>query len=272
MAPQLSHKEQGPHQPQPTNIPPVPAGDHAANPSTPVRSIPETPRRHTRKSEPNLDFQTLPGTRWDELDIERQRERQRGREAAADSTGTPSLDRLSLREKRTQVSSRRTAATKDSDLIPEIRRTRHPARQSGPQNSLESPANDFSQPLAEPSSSAKKSRRKKRQGPTGRQSKAAPQTGLDSQPQLLTANELIGVGRDLAPGMARRPGRNQVDYVAELKETIHESLSKLSDIQEKQAPLGQQILALEEELKAKEGDSSKPRAYPGGSSGKVLRW
>jgi hypothetical protein len=57
--------------------------------------------------------------------------------------------------------------------------------------------------------------------------------------------------------MARRPGRNQVDYVAELKETINESLSKLSDIQDKLAPLGQQIVALEEELKAKESDSSK---------------
>jgi hypothetical protein len=57
--------------------------------------------------------------------------------------------------------------------------------------------------------------------------------------------------------MARRPGRNQVDYVVELKEAIHESLSKLSDIQEKLAPLGQQILALEEELKAKESDSGK---------------
>jgi hypothetical protein len=56
--------------------------------------------------------------------------------------------------------------------------------------------------------------------------------------------------------MARRPGRNQVDYVAELKETIHESLQKLSDIQERLGPLGQQIAALEEELKAKEGDGS----------------
>lgn len=62
--------------------------------------------------------------------------------------------------------------------------------------------------------------------------------------------------------MARRPGRNQVDYVVELKETIHESLAKLSDIHEKLAPLGQQIVAMEEELKAKESDSSKLEQIP----------
>ena len=62
--------------------------------------------------------------------------------------------------------------------------------------------------------------------------------------------------------MARRPGRNQADHFVDLKETIHESLSKLSDIQEKLAPLGQQIVALEEELKAKESDSSKLEQIP----------
>lgn len=57
--------------------------------------------------------------------------------------------------------------------------------------------------------------------------------------------------------MARRPGRIQPGYVSELKDAIGESLAKLSEIQEKIAPLGQQIVTQEEELKAKENDGSE---------------
>jgi hypothetical protein len=261
MAPQPAPSEQGTrtHQPQPPNIPPVAACDPTASPSTPVRSILETPRRSNRKSEQTLDYQTLPGTRWDELEIERQRERQRGRETASDISGTQSLNRLSLRERSVQVSSHRPGNPKDSDPRPAQRQTQRPGYQPA-SNTLACLEENPSQVPATGPSSTKKGRpkqpvRAKHRLQSERRGESVSETGLTNQSSSLIADSSIGA--DLQSSMARRPGRNQVDYVAELKETIHESLSKLSDIQEKLGPLGQQILTLEEELKAKESDSSK---------------
>ncbi len=253
---------QGTHLPQPSNIPPISAGDYITQPSTPVRTL-ETPRRRTRGSEQKIDLQTLPGTRWDELEIERQRERQRGREPGSDTTGTLSLDRLSLREKKVQVPSRCTAATKDNDLIAGRRPTQRQVRQSGTHTgSFET---EPSQVLAAAFSPTKRRRPNKpvvveHRVLPGRQSQPASEAELNHQSLSLTSDR--SVGKDLLPSMARRPGRNQADHFVDLKETIHESLSKLSDIQEKLAPLGQQIVALEEELKAKESDSSKLEQIP----------
>jgi hypothetical protein len=262
MAPQPAPSEQGigTHQPQPPNIPPVAADDPTASPSTPVRSILETPRRSNRKSEQTFDYQTLPGTRWDELEIERQRERQRGRETASDISGTRSLNRLSLRERSVQVSSHRPGNPKDSDPRPAQRQTKRSGYQPA-SNTLGPLEENPSQVPATGSSSTKKGRPKqpvrvKHRLQLEPRRESASETGLTNQSSSLIADSSIEA--DLQSSMARRPGRNQVDYVAELKETIHESLSKLSDIQEKLGPLGQQILTLEEELKAKESDSSKP--------------
>jgi hypothetical protein len=267
MAPKPSPSEQGAQDAQDaqaSNIPSAPPGAHFAHPLTPVRNIPETPRRITRGSDQTLDIQTLPGTRWDELEIERQRERQRGREPASDSTATPSSNRSSLREKSVQVSSHRTPATKARDSPPEKRQSQAPARPTG-SHARGLSEECSSQFVATASSPTKKRRLKgsagtKPQVSPGRQNQSTADAGLSTHsPSLLTDN---GIRSALPPRMARRPGRNQVDYVSELKEAIQESLSKLSDIQEKLAPLGQQILVLEEELKAKENDSSKLEWFP----------
>jgi len=250
---------QGPHDAQTTSVPCAALSGHIPPPSTPVGNIPETPRRLTRRSEQSLHIQTLPGTRWDELEIERQRERQRGREGAPDSTATPSLERLSLREKSVQVSSHRTSTTQDPGLVPKRQRSQAPARQTKSRSGGLS--EEISRQAVATASSPTKKHRPKQPSPdnhqvsTSRKNQSTANTVPNCHyPSLSTDRD---IGRALAPSMARRPGRNQVDYVSELKEAIHESLSKLSDIQEKLAPLGQQILVLEEELKAKESDSSK---------------
>lgn len=222
-----------------------------------MRSLLETPRRHTRRSSPNFDPQTLPGTRWDELDIERQREGQRGRVPASDITRTPSLGRLSLHEKRTQVvSQQKTVTSKDPDTVSGRRLTQCSAQKPGFQSV------GLSAELIDAGVSPAKRRRPNQPVPAKQQPLLVPRdqplplTGIERQSTRVTPKQFIV--KDRQSSMARRPGRNQVDPVAELKEAIHESLSKLSEIQEKVTPLGQQIAALEEELKAKESDSSKP--------------
>ena len=226
-----------------------------------MRSHPESRRKSARRSHQKIDFQTLPGTRWDELDIERQRERQRGRTASS-TAAPPSFDRLTLRESSVQLSSHRADSsdlTKGLDLLPQQKGTlvaakKPEASSTGLYEALSS------QTPAVASSPVKKhhqdrSLRAKQQLSSKQRGQSSFETGPSGlTPSLNTAHS--GTREHLAD-MARRPGRNQVDYVAELKEAIHESLSKLSDIQEKLAPLGQQIVALEEELKAKESDSSK---------------
>ena len=255
MAPQPSPTKQG-TQPQPSNIPPIPGGNNdVAFPSTPVRNIIQTPRRHTRRSDQKIEVQTLPGTRWDELEIERRRETQRGRELPSDTTGTSSLERLSLREKSVQVSNNRTATTKVPDWTTGRRQTQTPAHQSGP-SSIGSAEDTPIQVFAAASSSVRRHRPNRSQP----HKHEAADTRPNNEPPPLIADHFGG--GDFLPNMARRPGRNQVDYVAELKETIHESLSKLSDIQEKLTPLGQQIVVLEEELKAKESDNGKLKSIP----------
>jgi hypothetical protein len=249
---------QGAHDAQTTSIPSAPLSGQIPLPYTPVAGIQETPRRLTRRSEQTLDIQTLPGTRWDKLEIERQRERQRGREGASDSTATPSLERLSLREKSAQVSSHRTPATQDPGPVLKRRRSQAPARQTKSRSGGLS--EEFSRQAAATASSPTKKSRPKHHSPDKHQvsTRRQNQSTANTLPNILspTLPTDRGIRRAFTPSMARRPGRNQVDYVSELKEAIHESLSKLSDIQEKLAPLGQQILILEEELKAKESDSS----------------
>ena len=262
MAPKVSPTKKGPqwtHQPQLSNIPAAPAGDAVAQPSTPVRNISDTPKRHTRRSEQKVDVQTLPGTRWDKLEIERQRQRQREQESGLDTTETPVLNQFSLREKTVQASTHRASATKDRDLVPEAIPTEVPALQPGSQSS--GPGKEASGRVLATASSPTKKRRANQSGfskhqlSTGQQPQSKSEVGFTNQSPSSTFG--APVERDPLLSMARRPGRNQVDFVAELKETIHESLSKLSDIQDKLAPLGQQIVVLEEELKAKEADSSK---------------
>lgn len=262
MTPKVSPNKRGPqrtHQPQASNIPAAPAGDVVAQPSTPVRNISDTTRRHTRRSERKVDVQTLPGTRWDKLEIERQRQRQREQEFSSDTTATPVLNQLSLREKTVHAPTHRVSAKKDRDLVSEAKPTEVPALQPGSQ-SLGEAKEARGRVLATASSPTKKhrpnqSRLSKHQLSSGRQRQSKPEAGFTSRSPSSTLKALIE--RDPLLSMARRPGRNQVDFVAELKETIHESLSKLSDIQDKLGPLGQQIVVLEEELKAKEADSSK---------------
>ncbi len=262
MAPKVSPTKKGPqwtHQPQPTNIPATPAGNAVAQPSTPVRNISDTPRRHTRRSEQNVDVQTLPGTRWDKLEIERQRQRQREQEPDSDTTNTPVSNEFPLLGATIQASTHRVSATKDRDLVLETTSTDVPAVQPGTQ-SLRLVKEGSGRVLATASSPTKKrhpnqSRHSKHQLSSGRQRQSKSEAGLTNQSPSLTIEAPIE--RDSLSSMARRPGRNQVDVVTDLKETIHESLSKLSDIQEKLAPLGQQIVALEEELKVKEADSSE---------------
>ncbi|ERF76895.1 hypothetical protein EPUS_02606 [Endocarpon pusillum Z07020] len=261
MAPRLPPTKKGPqrtHQPPPSNIPAAAAGDVVAQPSTPVRNISDTPRRHTRRSERKVDVQTLPGTRWDKLEIERQRHRQREQESGSGITETPVLNELSLHEKTIHASIHRASATKTRDLVSETNPIEVSALQLGSQ-SLGSVKEANGRVLATTSSPIKKrrpnqSRLSKHRLSTGRQRQSKPEAGFTSQSPSSTLEAVIE--RDPLLSMARRPGRNQVDFVAELKETIHESLSKLSDIQDKLAPLGQQILVLEEELKAKEADNS----------------
>ena len=263
MAPKVSPTKQGAqgtHQPQPSNISAAPAGNAVAQPSTPVQNIPDTPKRHTRRSEQKVDVQTLPGTWWDKLDIERQRQRQREQEPDSDTTDTPVLNELSLREKTVQAPRHRVSAVKDRDLVSETKQTEVPALQSGTHSS-KSLKEASGRVLATASLPAKKrrpnrSRLSRHQVSTRQQRQSQSEAGLTNQSPSSTVEALVE--RDPLLSMARRPGRNQVDLVADLKETIHESLSKLSDIQERLAPLGQQIVALEEELKAKEADSSKP--------------
>jgi hypothetical protein len=258
MAPKPSPTKQDTHQPHPSYISPVPDEGHIALPSTPARNIYSgTPRRQTRQSEQDLEVQTLPGTRWDELDIDRHREKQRGREPTSDLIAAPSLSRLSLREKSVQLSTQRSTVTRDIHLKPGRRQTHRQAQQSA-SHSAECFEENSEQVLGAAPSPTKKRRLNRSlsqtcRGPTGRPSESSSQAGVS--PSSLIAGQSLE--KSLPPNMARRPGRNQVDYVAELKETIHESLSKLSDIQEKLGPIGQQILTLEEELKAKESDSSK---------------
>lgn len=225
-----------------------------------MRNVLHTPRRHTRRSEQKVDVQTLPGTRWDKLEIERQRRWQREREHGLDTTETPLSKELSLHEEETvQVSTHRVPTIKDRDLVAETTPTEVPALQPGTQ-SLELVKEDSDRVLATASSPTKKrrlnqSRLCKHQLSSGQQHQSKSETGLTNPSSSSTAEAPIE--RDSLSNMARRPGRNQVDVVADLKETIQESLSKLNDIQEKLAPLGQQIVALEEELKAKEADSSE---------------
>lgn len=193
-----SPAKKGPHQRQPSNTASVvPTSDHVAYPSTPARPTSASLRRSARGSEKTIEVLTLPGTRWDRLDIERQRESSRQAPITASSPAERRRENWSLLAKQRGISGRRGQFVRSSSgpsaLSPSVNPT-HLAREFSPQS---------------------------------------------------------------RPIMARRPGRNQVDYVAELKETIHESLSKLSEIHEKLAPLGQQIVALEEELKAKESDGSK---------------
>jgi hypothetical protein len=250
---------QGPHDAQTTSISAAPLSGDAPLPPTPVGNISETSRRLTRRSEQTSDIQTLPGTRWDELEIERQRDRQRGREGASDSTTTPSFERLSLREKSVQVPGHRVPATQNPGSVAKRRRSQAPARLSTSRSGGLS-EEVSRQPVATGLLPTRKYRPKqpspdKQQVSNRRQNPSTANTVANIHfPILPTDTE---IGRVFPSSMARRPGRNQVDYVSELKEAIHESLSKLSDIQDKLAPLGQQILVLEEELKAKESDSSK---------------
>lgn len=258
--PQPSPTKQGAHQPQPSNTSPVSAGDHVAGPSTPVRRPLETPGRHTRRRQQKINVQTLPGTRWDELEIERQRESQGGQGLPSDLTNIPTVRKLPLYENSAHASSRRSISPGDFNLIPAAIQPRSPAQQSGTLllGPCEEPTKQLPASGPSPTKGSRPIRRrqaKKHRAPSERRGKSAPGTGIITQSPFLFAN--CSAGQDLLSIMARRPGRNQVDYVAELKETIHESLSKLSDIQEKLIPLGQQIVSLEEELKAKESNSSK---------------
>lgn len=262
MAQQPSPTKKGTRQPPPSNISDVPSGGGTEYPATPVRSHPESRRKSARRSHQKIDFQTLPGTRWDELDIERQRERQRGRATASNTAAPPSFDRLSLRESSVQVSSQGVASSESSkglDLLPQQKGILGTAKRSEAYSTGSSELLS-SQTTATASSPVKKhhqdrSLRAKQQLSSKQPGQSTSETGPSTlTPSLSFAHSGI---TEHPTDMARRPGRNQVDYVAELKEAIHESLSKLSDIQEKLAPLGQQIVALEEELKAKESDSSK---------------
>ena len=264
MTPQPSPTEQGTqsHQPQLVHKSSVPAGHHIVFPSTPLPVPLETPRRHTRRSQQKFNVQTLPGTRWDELEIERQRERRRDREPASDIISGPSFSRLSLHNNGAHVSSSQSASPTDLDFSPTVSQTHPPARQSG------DPWIGFieetpSQELIPASSPAKRRRPTQRvpvkhRVPSQGRGKSASEAGINTQSPFLVPD--LVVEEHHPSTMARRPGRNQVDYVAEWKEAIFESLSKLSDIQGKMALLNQQIVRLEEELKAKEGDSSKLKA------------
>lgn len=254
--------KQGPQARHTSNTAPAPTSNPVVYPSTPVQSVSDTPRRYTRKSGQKFEVHTLPGTRWDELEIERRRESRRGRDSAAGPILIPSLNRLSLREKSAQLSAYRNTQSSEETKYLDVSTGRHQDQLSVQQSanySSQSVGESLVQNPATASSPLKRHPRNrflqaKQQAPSERGGQSASEVRLSNQSPSLIAERIPG---DLPANMARRPGRNQVDYVAELKETINESLSKLSDIQDKLAPLGQQIVALEEELKAKESDSSK---------------
>ena len=260
---------EGPHQPQSLNTTTtaaVPIGDNVAHPSTPARPTSASLRRSTRGSEQQIEVLTLPGTRWDKLDIERQRDQQGGREQHSNLTGTHSFNHLSLHEKRPQISVHQReslGAIQKSEVINGRNQDQLPPQPPG-HHALGTLERVSNRSLATESLSAGRRRANRSLPPNqrGLSRRGGRSFSLDAgpsalSPSLSTAYLKTEVSRTPRPIMARRPGRNQVDHFAELKETIHESLSKLSEIQEKLAPLGQQIVALEEELKAKESDSSK---------------
>lgn len=108
MAPQPSTKKKrsldqsahgGAGRPQSSNTTAVSADGQNFLPSTPVQQSAELPRRSARRGDQKVEFQKLPGTQWDELDIERQRDRPRGRETVSSSAATGSLYHISPRER-----------------------------------------------------------------------------------------------------------------------------------------------------------------------------
>lgn len=162
----------------------------------------------------------------------------------------------------------RSEVSKGSDLIPRTGQILHSAQRTAEQPgpySLESTAESSGQVSTAASSPVSRrhpnsSTPGRRQSPSG-QRDPSPAEGGDRTlaPRQRTESPVTS---DSLPIMARRPARNQLEIIAEMRETIHESLLKLSDIQEKQGSLGEQIVALEEELRAKENDGGKPKADP----------
>ena len=247
-----------PHQPQHIYTNKHPLAEHDdAPPVTPVRRSRESPRRSTRNHRNVSEIWTLPGTEWDQLDIERQKQAQGWQEEALTERDTPVVKTAPSHHRRFQ------------DLNTQIKKTQKPTNSStepgriltetqGCVPSAES-SNDFSLDRAvSPSLNVHSARQKHSKGTK----ESCPSTHhspdkSETKPTRKSLSPLVNLGGSRsAEDMARRPGRNQVDYMAELKESIQESLSKLSSIQEQLGPLGLQIVSLEEELKTKEGSSS----------------
>lgn len=265
-------RRQGPHEPEDPgdshvgiNTAPSTAAhvaDHVqpTSPSTPDTGF-HTARRHTRASGQKLEVQTLPGTEWEKLDIERKREAL----GHPENTKIPETSRsaacLPLHQNQAQSPKQTTKSSEAIRVTSSVSSVWQRQAQARTPGHSPSPSSNITanQALAVASSSPVKKHRigplqpKQHQVSQSHHDQAVPGSGQEEAQPTQTCT--IHLSEDtLHSKMARRPGRNQLDHVADLKDTLHDSLSKLSNIQEQVTSLGKQIMTLEEELKAKENE------------------